>query len=69
MQLWHNLKKVGPLLGIVLGATLAAYSVQGFIVHAGLGGGGIGGIALILFYTLGLPIGLMTFLMNIPLFS
>ncbi|AHF06855.1 YitT family protein [Desulfitobacterium metallireducens] len=68
MQLWHNLKKVGPLLGIVLGATLAAYSVQGFIVHAGLGGGGIGGIALILFYTLGLPIGLMTFLMNIPLF-
>lgn len=68
MKLWYNLKRVGPLLGIILGATLSAYSVQGFIVHAGLGGGGIGGIALILFYTLGLPIGLMTFLLNIPLF-
>jgi uncharacterized membrane-anchored protein YitT (DUF2179 family) len=68
MQLWHNLKRFGPLLGIALGSALSAYSVQGFIVHAGLGGGGIGGIALILFYTLGFPIGLMTFLLNIPLF-
>lgn len=68
MKLWHNLKRFGPLLGIALGAALSAYSVQGFIVHAGLGGGGIGGIALILFYTLGFPIGLMTFLLNIPLF-
>lgn len=68
MKLWYNLKRVGPLLGIILGAILVAYSVQGFIVPAGLGGGGIGGIALILFYILGFPIGVMTFLLNIPLF-
>lgn len=68
MKIWDTLKKVGPIFGIVFGAILSAYSVQGFIVHAGLGGGGIGGIALILFYTLAFPIGLVTFILNIPLF-
>lgn len=68
MERWSRLKKWGNYLGIALGGILSAFSVQGFTVPAGLGGGGIGGIALILFYTLGLPIGLMTFLLNIPLF-
>jgi len=47
---------------------VAAFGIQGFIVPAGLGGGGVGGIALMLFYTWKLPIGVMTFLLNIPLF-
>ncbi len=47
---------------------MAAFGIQGFIVPAGLGGGGVGGIALMLFYTLKLPIGIVTFLLNIPLF-
>lgn len=47
---------------------MAAFGVQGFIVPTGLGGGGVGGIALLLYYTLKLPIGLMTFILNIPLF-
>ncbi len=68
MGKWKFITKVGNLLGIAFGAILSAYSVQGFIVHAGLGGGGVGGIALLLFYTLGLPIGVMTFILNIPLF-
>ncbi|HVJ48549.1 YitT family protein [Desulfitobacterium sp.] len=68
MKIWRSLKYGGNFLGIALGGILSAYSVQGFIVHAGLGGGGLGGIALLLFYTLGLPIGLITLLLNIPLF-
>ncbi|HZK85914.1 MAG TPA: YitT family protein [Desulfosporosinus sp.] len=64
-------KRVRSTLGIIaiaIGAIVAAFGIQGFIVPAGLGGGGIGGIALMLYYTLKLPIGLMTFLLNIPLF-
>lgn len=68
MKIWPSLRKAMNFIGIAFGATLAAFSIQGFIVHARLGGGGVGGIALILFYTLGLPIGLMTLLLNIPLF-
>jgi uncharacterized membrane-anchored protein YitT (DUF2179 family) len=65
---WQLLKRVGNLAGIAFGAVLTAFSVQGFIVHAGLGGGGVGGIALLLFYKLGLPIGVVNLLLNIPLF-
>lgn len=63
-----RLREIINLVGITLGAIITAFSVQGFIVAAGLAGGGIGGIALLLYYSLGLPIGLMTFLLNIPLF-
>lgn len=64
---WQFLRRIGNLLGITFGSIIIAYSIQGFIVPAGLGGGGVGGIALILLYTFGLPIGIMTFLLNIPL--
>lgn len=67
LNIWQFLKKVGNLIGIAFGAMLTAFSVQGFIVHAGLSGGGVGGIALLLFYTLGLPIGVVTLLLNLPL--
>ncbi|HHY26781.1 MAG TPA: membrane protein, partial [Desulfitobacterium dehalogenans] len=48
MKTWDVIKRIGKFIGIALGAIIAAYSVQGFIVQAGLGGGGIGGIALLL---------------------
>ena len=68
MKISKRLRSVLGITGIALGAILAAFGVQGFIVPSGLGGGGIGGIALLLYYTLKLPIGLMTFFLNIPLF-
>lgn len=68
MRKWELLKKLAKYLGIALGAIVSAYSVQGFIVQSGLGGGGIGGIALLLFYTFGFPIGTVNFLLNVPLF-
>ncbi|AGA69401.1 hypothetical protein Desdi_1953 [Desulfitobacterium dichloroeliminans LMG P-21439] len=69
LRTWKLAKRIGKFLGIALGAIIGAYSVQGFIVQAGLGGGGIGGIALLLFYTLGFPIGIVNFILNIPLFA
>lgn len=68
MKLTKRLMSIGRLSAIAVGAIIAAYGVQGFIVPSGLGGGGVGGIALLFYYTLKLPIGLMTFLLNIPLF-
>lgn len=68
MKISKRLRSVLGITGIAIGAILAAFGVQGFIVPSGLGGGGIGGIALLLYYTLKLPIGLMTFFLNIPLF-
>jgi len=67
LKLSKRSKFIGGILGIAVGAILAAYGIQGFIVYSGLSGGGVGGIALLLFYTLNLPIGVVTFLLNVPL--
>ncbi|MHB1651907.1 MAG: YitT family protein [Desulfitobacteriaceae bacterium] len=64
---WKFTRLLGRIAGISLGAGISAFGVQAFIVQARLGGGGVGGIALLLFYTLGLPVGTMTLLLNIPL--
>lgn len=68
MKLTPRTRSILGIVGITVGAITAAYGVQGFIVPSHLGGGGVGGIALLLFYMFKLPIGLMTFLLNIPLF-
>lgn len=68
MKVSKRLRSILGIFAITIGAIVAAFGVQGFIVPTGLGGGGIGGIALLIYYTLKLPIGLMTFLLNIPLF-
>lgn len=67
MKLSKRTKLIGGIIGIAFGAILGAYGVQGFIVYSGLSGGGVGGIALLLYYTLNLPIGVVTFILNLPL--
>jgi len=67
LKLTKRAKFIGGIIGIAVGAILAAFGIQGFIVYSGLSGGGVGGIALLLFYTLNLPIGVVTFLLNVPL--
>lgn len=68
MKLTKRSKSIGGIIGIAVGAILAAYGIQGFIVYSGLSGGGVGGIALLLYYTFNLPIGIVTFILNVPLF-
>lgn len=67
MKLSKRTKSIGGIIGIAFGSILGAYGFQGFIVYSGLSGGGVGGIALLLYYTLDLPIGVVTFLLNVPL--
>lgn len=53
---------------IVIGAFLQALALRLFLVPASLASGGISGIAQIINHFTGFPIGLMTFLGNVPLF-
>lgn len=68
MKFRKHIKFSFGLIAIALGAIISAYGVQALIVPSGLGGGGVAGIALLLYYTIMLPMGLMTFILNIPLF-
>ena len=68
MKFTKQSRFIGGIIAISVGSIIAAYGVQGFVVPSGLGGGGVSGISLLFYYTLKLPIGLMTFLLNIPLF-
>lgn len=54
-------------VGITLGCLLASSSINLFLVPSHLLTGGATGIAMIFYYLFGLPIGLQTFLYNIPL--
>ena len=54
-------------LVIFLGCFIASLGVNLFLSHAKLLSGGATGIALILQYTIGLPAGIVVFIINIPL--
>lgn len=62
---WQSIK---DYLLILLGALAQAAATRMFLVPTNLVSGGISGIAQILNYQVGWPIGLMVFLGNIPLF-
>jgi uncharacterized membrane-anchored protein YitT (DUF2179 family) len=58
-----------PVLSIVLGALLWSVSINGILVHHKLLSGGISGFSLVIHYlSPRLAIGLMVFLINIPIF-
>jgi uncharacterized membrane-anchored protein YitT (DUF2179 family) len=58
-----------PIPSIVLGALLWAISINGILIHHKLLSGGISGLALVIYYLVPkLSVGLMVFLINIPLF-
>lgn len=55
------------VLFILLGCIIASLGVNLFLSHAQLLSGGATGVALILEYTIGMPAGLVVFIVNIPL--
>jgi len=58
-----------PVLSIVLGALMWSTSVNGILIHHEFLSGGISGIALLIHYLIPkLSVGLMVFLINVPLF-
>lgn len=69
MRLTAVLIKWQPLkhLGIILGCLIAACSINLFVVPSHLLTGGVTGIAMIFYYLADFPIGVQTFLYNLPL--
>ena len=63
-SLEHKLKQYA---GVSLGCLIASCSINLFLVPSHLLTGGATGIAIIFYYLADLPIGLQTFLYNIPL--
>lgn len=58
-----------PVLSILLGALMWAISINGILIHHEFISGGISGLALVIYYLFPkLSVGLMVFLINIPLF-
>lgn len=53
---------------IIIGSLFASLSIRLFIIPSGLLAGGLSGLGLLLHYTLGVPVGLSVFVMNIPIF-
>lgn len=53
--------------GMVIGCLIAACSINLFVVPSQLLTGGVTGIAMIVYYLFELPIGVQTFLYNVPL--
>ena len=62
---WPYLRDYGLIL---IGALLQAFSLRVFFVPANLASGGVSGIAQLINYFTGWPIGVLVFLGNIPLF-
>lgn len=61
-------RSISDYLLILAGALVQALAMRFFLVPANLVSGGISGLAQLLHYTLGWPIGLVTLLGNLPLF-
>lgn len=57
------------MLGITIGALLVSISISIFIVPHRFISGGISGISLILFYTTGIPVSLLLYILNIPIIA
>lgn len=56
-----------PYIATLIGCILAAVAITAFFVPHNLLSGGIGGINMILYYSIGLPMGIGMFLLNIPI--
>jgi len=63
---WQNVRDYAYL---TTGAVLLALSLDLFLVPAHLAGGGVSGLAQIINYYTGWPIGVMTLIFNVPLFA
>lgn len=69
MKLTSIISKYQPLryIGMTIGCLIASCSINLFIVPSHLLTGGATGIAIIVYYLTDLPIGIQTFIYNIPL--
>ena len=57
---------IGPLFMITLGAVIAAFALEEFLVPFTILDGGVVGISMIISQLSGLPLGILTIVLNIP---
>ena len=70
MKQWKNKKSyriIGDLFYDMVGSLLMGIGVYCFVDPANIAPGGMSGIAILIKYLVNVPIGLMTFILNIPL--
>jgi uncharacterized membrane-anchored protein YitT (DUF2179 family) len=67
-QLDFSWRSIRDYLMIIFGGLVQALALRTFLIPAQLVGGGISGIAQLLYYLWGTPVGMITLLANIPLF-
>ena len=60
------LKHVGEFLMLALGAVIAAFAIEEFLVPCKILDGGVVGISIIANYLTNIPLSLLTFVLNIP---
>ena len=61
-------KKIINLLYITIGSVLVALSLNLFFVKLKIAPGGVSGLATVIYYLTDIPVGMVVFALNIPLF-
>lgn len=65
----ENIKKISiETIGTIIGSAIMAFGISAFLLPNQLSSGGFAGIATITYYLLKIPMGIMTFALNIPFF-
>ena len=62
------MNKIKDYMGTILGAAIMAFGISSFLLPNQLSSGGFSGIATITYYLFNIPMGIMIFVLNIPLF-
>lgn len=64
-----EIKKISiEILGTIVGSAIIAFGISSFLLPNQLSSGGFAGIATITYYLLNIPMGIVTFILNVPLF-
>lgn len=61
-------RRIGDYVLIILGSVITAIGIAAFITPAKLAGGGVSGIAVILYHLVDFEVGISIFLLSLPLF-
>ncbi|WP_418746509.1 YitT family protein [Frisingicoccus sp.] len=65
---FHGKEKILDLIFEVSGIFIMSLGIHCFLVPANIAPGGVSGMAILIQYLWGLPIGLMSFVINVPIF-
>jgi len=62
-----RLKIIGEFFGVTMGSFITALGLVAFLIPHKIAAGGVSGLATVLYYVFGFPVGVTMFVINIPL--